>query len=278
MNLLPHINGLKLRAMVRATSLALLGLLLACNGTPGGGAPLPTPVLHQLHVPMGNTWHTMPYQPASPGPFDVLPTTGGAARIDFSAPIGSVFAVSIREPAVGTITALPEGTAATAPAGTGFFEIQGVNPNTNPPFYTVYVRVPATLANSTNYDVLVVNRSMRNDATDSAAMVIMLRARPVSPVAGGGQDPGPVSTCPEPPILTGFTWIGQPQCGRISSTSDIRGDLQCDAQGYFCCGPSPAGGGGPTRCPSGATPYQSDCMHFGTRGALRQPGGCYEIE
>ena len=86
--------------------------------------------------------------------------------------------------------------------------------------------------------------------------------------------PQTTGSCPMPTI-TGMRWVEPPNCG---TPPPLGATLQCDAQGYFCCG---ASGGPPTaRCPGGnqtAVTCAKDSMGV-TPGneLLIQPGGCYE--
>jgi len=82
-------------------------------------------------------------------------------------------------------------------------------------------------------------------------------------------------SCPAAPLIAGKRWSGQPNCG---SPPPLGATLQCDAQGYFCCGPS--GGNNSPRCNGGnqtaATCGADSLGVFGTNQQLIQPGGCYE--
>jgi len=160
------------------TAFLLLAALTACGGgKTGNGGPVATPTFILLAVPDpagSNTWVSVTTSPPQPGPAHVLPTTGRMVRIVFSAPIGSTFAVSLRALS-GAVTTLPENTGTISDPNAGYFQIVSVNPNQNPPLYTMHVRAPAALPDPANYDVLVVHKSLRTDMTDSAAMVVPLR-------------------------------------------------------------------------------------------------------
>jgi hypothetical protein len=79
-------------------------------------------------------------------------------------------------------------------------------------------------------------------------------------------------TCPAPPLLPNKQWVTQPNCGNAQFAT-----LQCDANGYFCCGaqnwtPSP-------RC-KGQNLTTVTCSTSALAGGpttheLHQPGGCY---
>jgi hypothetical protein len=79
-------------------------------------------------------------------------------------------------------------------------------------------------------------------------------------------------SCPAAPLISGKTWVAQPNCGNVLFTT-----LMCDGQGYFCCGaqtgtPSP-------RC-SGQNLTAATCSTSPIAGGpvnqqLIQPGGCY---
>lgn len=84
----------------------------------------------------------------------------------------------------------------------------------------------------------------------------------------------PAASCPMPTI-TGMRWVEPPNCG---TPPPLGATLQCDAQGYFCCGAS--GGTATPRCPGGnqtAVTCAKDSLGV-TPGneLLIQPGGCYE--
>jgi hypothetical protein len=159
---------------------ALVGALAACGGggsSSGNGGPVATPGFILLAVPDpagSNTWVSYTTSPPQPGPAHVLPTRGREVRIAFSAPIGSTFAVALRALS-GAVTTIPENTGTVADPDAGYFQIVSVDPNQNPPLYTMLVRAPAALPDPDNYDVLVVHKSLRTDMTDSAAMVVPLR-------------------------------------------------------------------------------------------------------
>lgn len=85
----------------------------------------------------------------------------------------------------------------------------------------------------------------------------------------------PVSSCPTAPLRPGRRWVDKPNCGGVLFAS-----LQCDAQGYFCCGAS--GGVATARC-SGQNETAVTCANDNMgitpgNGLLIQPGGCYEVD
>lgn len=159
-----------------AALVALTGVLIAgCDGTPPATS-LATPTFGTLELPnpsAANGWAS--YQPISPPP-PVLPTRGRGVRFYFFAPAGSTFNVSLRG-LDGTLTPLTENHGTPAPPEEGYFQIISENPSPNPAIYLMYVRAPLT--NFTNFDILVVNHSLRTDTTDSAPMVVSLRQRKV---------------------------------------------------------------------------------------------------
>lgn len=82
----------------------------------------------------------------------------------------------------------------------------------------------------------------------------------------------PTMSCPAAPLIAGKTWVAQPNCGNAQFAT-----LQCDAQGYFCCG---AQGGTPSSRCSGQNLTAATCSTGGLIGGpvnqmLIQPGGCY---
>ncbi|NOT43539.1 MAG: hypothetical protein HOP14_02915 [Acidobacteria bacterium] len=83
----------------------------------------------------------------------------------------------------GSITPLALNSGTPAPPDAGYFQIVDVNVSSSPAIYTMYARAPATLTDPANYDVLVVNRSLRADRTDSAPMTLALRARKIFTVS-----------------------------------------------------------------------------------------------
>lgn len=165
------------RPLPAATLVALaVAVLAACGGGGGSGGQMATPTFSSLQIPDpsgSSTWTTFP---TSPSPAEVLPTRGRGVRVLFSAPVGSVFAVSLRDLS-GAVTTLTENMGSPPPPDTGYFQIVSEDPQPNPPIYTMYVRAPMSLADQLSYDVLVVNRSLRTDMADSNAMVVQLRRR-----------------------------------------------------------------------------------------------------
>jgi len=83
------------------------------------------------------------------------------------------------------------------------------------------------------------------------------------------------TSCPAAPLIPGKRWVAQPNCGTIPISQGAT--LQCDAQGYFCCGVS--GGVATARCPGGNETVVT-CSTSALDGGpvnqqLIQPGGCY---
>jgi hypothetical protein len=155
-----------------------VALLAGCTPPPPGGGAKPTPTFGQLQIPDpsgSNNWTS--FTTNAPPP-EVLPTRGRGVRILFYAPAGSAFAVSLRE-LDGTLTPLLESTPPVAGPTGGFFQILNVNPNPNPAIYDMYVRAPTSMMDPANWDILVVNRSLNTNMTDSMPMVVPLRARKV---------------------------------------------------------------------------------------------------
>lgn len=79
-------------------------------------------------------------------------------------------------------------------------------------------------------------------------------------------------SCPAAPLLTGKRWVTQPNCGKVLFTT-----LQCDANGYFCCG---AQTGTPTPRCNNQNETNVTCSTDPLTGGpvnqqLFQPGGCY---
>jgi hypothetical protein len=88
------------------------------------------------------------------------------------------------------------------------------------------------------------------------------------------QSPPITVGCPDPSI-TGMVMVA-PNCGKIPTSNGAT--LECDAQGYFCCGVS---GGTPTaHCPGGnetqVTCARDNLGVFASDGILIPPGGCYK--
>jgi len=82
----------------------------------------------------------------------------------------------------------------------------------------------------------------------------------------------PTMTCPAAPLIPGKRWVTQPNCGKVLFTT-----LQCDANGYFCCGAQT--GAATPRC-SGQNETNVTCSTDPLVGGpvnqqLIQPGGCY---
>lgn len=339
------------------STIAISTLLTGCHTPPSSGL-LSTPVFSTLEIPNASGgWMT--YSTSAPPP-KILPVKGRGVKIWFYAPFGSVFDVSLSE-SNGAITALPNSYGNPMPLEAGFYEIQNVNTNPNPALYTMYVRAPLALTDQANYDVLVVNKSLRTNVADSSPMVVALRQQDIFTVAvvvegnghvtsnppgiqcglspsgrvltdcihefGYGQvslAPGsndssttkfekwdgncapniqvctltldgkapahatarfvprtaaapPVSSCPAAPMLPGWRWNELPNCGSILNNPGAT--LQCDVQGYYCCGAS--GGNASARC-NGLNETQATCAKDDLgispgNERLIQPGGCYEV-
>ena len=106
-----------------ASRLARQALVLACmtlgfascNGGGSGGGKLATPTLVIVKIPdliTPGAWL------AVSAPFEVLPTKGRGVQVLFTAPVGSVFTVSLRAPN-GSVTPLTENTGTQPPARRG---------------------------------------------------------------------------------------------------------------------------------------------------------------
>lgn len=337
-----------------------VALLAGCNTLPAGGQlAAPTFSTLEIPIPSGSGWQT--FTTSSP-PAEVLPTRGRAVRLWFYAPVGSSFSVSLRA-LDGTQTMLTENHGTPAPPEEGFFQILSVNAALNPPLYRMHVRPPLSLPDQGNFDVLVVNKSLRTDIADSNPMVEPLRQRKVFTVTvqvnGNGHvtsnpagiqcgttpsgqaltdcsyefgpgpvslNPGsndlnttkfiawsgncapgvqvcqlaltgiapvvatatfgasttnvPVSACPTAPSLPGLRWVGLPDCatGLIAEHPGITHPAVCDGAGYFCCEPGGQNSNSPRCGGQGKVESAPDCRSLGTRGTLRQPGGCYEVD
>jgi hypothetical protein len=153
----------------------------------------PTPEFGTLSIPnpaQAGTWGIVTAKP-----FEVLPTQDLAVRIYFRAPAQSRFRVSVRE-LDGTLTALP-GVQGTPTPAAGGFQIISQNTNTTPAIYGMEVHAPTTLANPTNFDILVVNlKEPPNYLFNSANMVVALRARKIFTVSVEVQGDGHVTSTP----------------------------------------------------------------------------------
>jgi hypothetical protein len=153
------------------------GLILAnCDGGDHTGGKLATPMFATLQVPgsPAGTWRTVL---SSTSLFVVLPVSGRAVHVLFTAPGGSVFTVSLRALNNGPVTPLSEVTSSGSqpPPNDGYFQVVKEDPTTSSPTYTMYVRAPAGLADPNNYDIQIVNHTLRTDTTDSDPMVVSLR-------------------------------------------------------------------------------------------------------
>jgi hypothetical protein len=182
--------------------LAALALLTGCPSVPRSG-PLTQPVLSSLEIPTATgSWST--YSTSVP-PSEVLPTRGRVLRLRLYAPVGSSFSVALRAPD-GTQTTLPQNFGAVVASENGYFEIIDVNTALSPPLYLVHIRAPLSLMDPANFDVLVVNKSLRTDVTDSPPLVVRLGQRKVFTVTVQVKGNGHVTS--NPPGI---------QCGTSSS-------------------------------------------------------------
>jgi hypothetical protein len=204
-NPLMHGGAISWRAgylRILVTAAAALALLTGCPNIPRSGQ-LEKPVLSSLEIPTATgSWST--YSTSVP-PSEVLPTRGRVLRLRFYAPVGSSFGITLRSPD-GTETMLPQNSGAALPAENGFFEIINVNTAVNPPLYLAHIRSPLSLMDPANFDVLVVNKSLRTDVTDSDALVVRLGQRKVFTVTVQVSGNGHVTS--NPPGI---------QCGTSSS-------------------------------------------------------------
>jgi hypothetical protein len=185
-------------------------LLAACDDTKPT-TPLSAPQFGQLQIPDpsgSNNWTS--FTTNAPPP-EVLPTRGRGVRLYFRAPVGSTFTVTLRE-LDGTMTALTENQGTPAAPAAGYFQIIDVN-----------------VASSPNYDILVVNRSLRTDQTDSAPMIVPLRQRKVFTVtvmvSGSGHvtsNPGGIQcgTAPSGTPLTQCTYVFGPGTVSLAAQSN----------------------------------------------------------
>jgi hypothetical protein len=105
---------------------------------------------------------------------------------------------------------------------------------------------------------------------------------PVSATAtfGGRGTIASTSACPAAPQLTGLRWIGVPGCatGVLDQHPGITNPAVCDGAGYFCCEPGSQNSNSPRCGGQGKVESAPDCRSYGTKGTLRQPGGCYEVD
>lgn len=168
------------RLFLAVASVALVvAVLSGCGGGGGGVTQLAAPTFGSLEIPDpsgSNNWTT--FSTNSP-PAAVLPTRGRGVRVNFYAPLGSVFSVSLRDLTGTSVATLTENTGTPAPPEAGYFQIVGEHPSGSQAIYTMYVRAPLSLSDPANYDVLVVNQRLRSDQTDSNPMAVPLRHRPV---------------------------------------------------------------------------------------------------
>jgi len=174
-------------------------VVVGCGGGGGGGGnngPVAAPSFTSLEIPgpLGsNSWNTV--NNLSPPP-EVLPTNGRAVRLNFDAPGGSVFNVSLRDPASGVVTTLSQNTGGNPAPESGFFSIVNEDVSTTPAKFLMYVRAPELLSDPVNFDIQVVHQSLRTDMTDSSPMVVPLRRRKVFVVNVTVQGDGHVTSTP----------------------------------------------------------------------------------
>ena len=139
----------------------------------------PAPTLRSLEIPDpsgSNNWAT--YSTNSP-PAAVLPTRGRGVRVNFYAPVGGVFGVSLRDLTGTSVATLTENTGTPAPPEDGYFQTIHALQSGSQAIYRMYVRAPSSLMDPANYDIEVVDRSVRSDQSNSKPMVVPLRNRPV---------------------------------------------------------------------------------------------------
>jgi len=184
--------------------LTALALLTGCPSVPRSG-PLVTPTFSALDIPLpaGGGWTN--YSTTSP-PAEVLPTRGRSVRVWFYAPVGSSFSVSLKALDT-TLTPLTQNFGTPAPPEAGYFQMVSVNEALNPPLYTMLVRAPLALMDPANFDILIVNASLRTDVSDSAPLVVPLRQRKVFTVTVQVKGNGHVTSNP-PGIQCGTTASG----------------------------------------------------------------------
>lgn len=155
-----------------------LGLLTGCPSVPRSGK-LETPTFSTLEIPKpAGGWTTW----TSQRPYEVLPTRGRVLRVWFYAPVGSSFAVTLRAPD-GVLTPLAQNFNTPEPPETGFFQIVSVNAALSPPLYTAHIRPPLSLPDQGNFDVLITNKSLRTDVTDSDPLIVPFAQRKIFTVS-----------------------------------------------------------------------------------------------
>jgi hypothetical protein len=201
----------KARLLLVGAFVALAGAaLVGCGGGGGAVTQRPTPTFGSLEIPDpsgSNNWAT--FSTNAP-PAAVLPTRGRGVRVNFYAPVGSVFAVSLRDLTGMSVATLTENTGTPAPPGAGYFQIFDQHPSGSQAIYRMYVRAPLSLVDPANYDILVVDRSLRSDQTDSNPMIVVLRHRPVFTVTVEVIGSGHVTSNP-----------GGIECGRAYSGAPL---------------------------------------------------------
>jgi hypothetical protein len=198
------------RLVLAGALVVLAGAALAgCGGGGGAVTQRPTPTFGSLEIPDpsgSNNWAT--YSTNSP-PAAVLPTRGRGVRVNFYAPVGSVFGVSLRDLTGTSVATLTENTGTPAPPEDGYFQIIDEHPSGTQAIYRMYVRAPSSLMDPANYDIEVVDRSVRSDQSDSKPMVVPLRARKVYTVTVEVIGSGHVTSSPGG-IECGSAYSGAP--------------------------------------------------------------------
>lgn len=184
-------------------AVATLGLLTGCPSVPRSGK-LETPTFSTLEIPQASGgWTTW----TSQRPYEVLPTRGRVLRVWFYAPVGSSFGVALRAPN-GVLTPLTQNFNTPEPPETGFFQIVSVNAALNPPLYTAHIRPPLSLPDQGNFDVLITNKSLRTDVTDSDPLIVPFAQRKIFTVSVQVMGNGHVTSNP-PGIACGTSAQGR---------------------------------------------------------------------
>ena len=170
-------------------------LLAACpNGKPPSGGALSPPVFVELQTPgPGNGWDSITTLTPAPA---VLPTRGRGMRIAVNAPVGSIFAVSVRAGGAAPVVLSELPANGSAAAGAGFFQVMSVDPSGTAPVHRLYVRLPSTVATTTGATIDIVNKSARTDVTDSAPLNVVLTPQMVWTVNVGVTGDGKVTSAP----------------------------------------------------------------------------------
>jgi hypothetical protein len=161
----PREGKMRLLAIIAA---AVLGASISsCTPPSGGGGAGPPLTFTSLETPnSAGGWGAVS---ARGGVFQVLPVQGRGVRINLTAPVGSVFGVTITSAGVPTPLTQNDGTP--APPDDGYFQVISTDPSTNPPSYTLYVRAPANLADPNSYSITIASLS---GGASGAPIVVML--------------------------------------------------------------------------------------------------------